>query len=54
MSHRKPKRNARRQARAAKREYASRTVRELPEVRITPEGRQFVRPAQEGRRHGSD
>jgi len=55
MSRRKPKRNARRQARSAKRDYAARTVHELPAVRITHEGREFVRPAvQEGRRHGHE
>lgn len=45
MSRRKPKRNARREARASKRGFAERTVRELPAVRITPEGREFVRPS---------
>ena len=51
----KPKRNARRQARETKRGFADRTVRDLPAVRITSEGREFVRAtAAEGRRHGSE
>lgn len=54
MSRRKPKRNARREARASKRGFAERTVRELPAVRVTPEGREFVRPAAEGRHHGRE
>lgn len=48
MSGRKLKRNARRQARAAKRDFSARTVREFPPVRVTPEGREFLRHQPEG------
>ncbi|MCG6118361.1 MAG: hypothetical protein MEQ07_09245 [Aquimonas sp.] len=50
--HRKPKRNARRQARSVKRDFSARTVREFPPIRVTPEGREFMRrSAQEGQPH---
>ena len=50
--HRKPSRNRRRQARAAKRDFSARTVREFPPVRITPDGREFQRRhVQEGQPH---
>lgn len=43
MSHRKPKRNARRAARTVKRDPMKGVVAELPPVRITDAGREFVR-----------